>query len=633
MTAARIPLLKTVILLCVLLLSKEAMAAQSPQAKLSASGDRVCTANERWLFDNSAIKPDTVQVFENFLGKRLQPVQGFAEAMALRKTAGSAESNEMKFFAEYWISRSLLEGKLVHIAYNGFVSIVSRPLTPETAGVQLAALECLEQIYYQYPAVSLPADLGPKMEEYLNYATAFKKKEVVWQSTGILFRSKIADETPSQQYYNSIIKLLAGSGVHENFAKALWAAKQAKHKETVALLEKFLRNTSIPPSLKRYVDYAQIILARSYYALGEFDQASSHLKLVSKSSNELAESLSELSWSYLQEGSYPEAIGTAMNLQAGGLRHTFAPEAPMVMAMALNEICQYPESVKAINIFRKNYEKPYDWLRANPSLNSTSEGYYPLAVQYLRKKGTVPERIASEWVRSPLFISNQNEINLLFDEKDFTVKLSHSGAHEQKKLEQDILKNAHELTMKLRSTRKNLQPGQDLPQKLVEKLAELKRNIIHYARLQRAAPKWRTILASYNRRAPQMEGKLIASINQDLSKKTRRMHMQIEEIAENLQLVEVEIYNGASQDIIWQNAHPDYKEAAKKMSDDHQQATADKVWDWGHAPVSNDEYAEVWEDELGSFKANLYDNCSSKDRFLSIRLAGANRKTAGGSNE
>ena len=33
-----------------------------------------------------------------------------------------------------------------------------------------------------------------------------------------------------------------------------------------------------------------------------------------------------------------------------------------------------------------------------------------------------------------------------------------------------------------------------------------------------------------------------------------------------------------------------------------------------------DENGEIWEDELGSFKANLFDNCSSKDKYLAIRV-------------
>ena len=116
-----------------------------------------------------------------------------------------------------------------------------------------------------------------------------------------------------------------------------------------------------------------------------------------------------------------------MNLNAGGLRHTFTPEAPMVMAMSLNELCQYPESVRAIHTFKKGYEKSFQWLQKNITGN-----LYPDAVQYVRRAqgATVPDRVASEWVRSPLFISSQDELNLLFDESESTAMLGRTGARE-----------------------------------------------------------------------------------------------------------------------------------------------------------------------------------------------------------
>src|SRR6185437_5883858 len=99
-----------------------------------------------------------------------------------------------------------------------------------------------------------------------------------------------------------------------------------------------------------------------------------------------------------------------------------------------------------------------------------------------------------------------------------------------------------------------------------------------------------------------------------------RMLTQLDEIAENIQLIEVEIYNGASQDIIWQNAHPDYKKIAEQMKDQREAVERSKTWDWGREVAGSDDSQEIWEDELGSFKANLFDNCSSKDKYIAIRM-------------
>jgi hypothetical protein len=58
---------------------------------------------------------------------------------------------------------------------------------------------------------------------------------------------------------------------------------------------------------------------------------------------------------------------------------------------------------------------------------------------------------------------------------------------------------------------------------------------------------------------------------------------------------------------------------ADSLKSDTVQVQASKTWDWGRVPAGEEE-GEVWEDELGSFNANLVDNCSSKDKFLALKM-------------
>ena len=59
---------------------------------------------------------------------------------------------------------------------------------------------------------------------------------------------------------------------------------------------------------------------------------------------------------------------------------------------------------------------------------------------------------------------------------------------------------------------------------------------------------------------------------------------------------------------------------AAKLTEDTRRERASRTWDWGRTPSNmDDDGAEVWEDELGSFSANLYDNCESKDRYLALQ--------------
>jgi hypothetical protein len=575
-------------------------------------GMQACTSSEKWKFSTDV--PENIQAdFKSFLGKKTKSVHAFSEALATRRFA---KTDEAKLFSEYWISRSLFDGELPHIAFEGFRSLASRPVTAENVGILTAALDCLTEIHKAHPSLALPSDVAARLPEFWALAKFQGANEVVWEATGAVIRTLVSLEQPPTGAALELMTLLKGSGAHEQLAKGIWAAKNNQHSQTVAELEKFLANQSIPDYLVRFKDTVHLLVARAYYSTERFDMSNGHLKQITKASNELAASLSELSWAYLMNERYGEAIGTSVNLEAGRMRSTFAPEGPMVMAMALNELCQYPESIGAINLFKKRYEKPFRWLASW----NREEPLYPMAIAFLRRQGNVPDRIAGEWVRSPLFISSQDEINILFQEQKSTSSLAKIAYSEQVKLANEIIQKARALKPLLKKAKaEKKKNGKEMSRDIASDLDYIRRQVSHLRRLQSAAPVWKIVLNNYHKQVPGLVSKLMARINGDLKQRSVRMLAQLEEIVENTQLIEVEIYNGASQDIIWQNAHPDYKELAQKMKNDRQIASKEKVYDWGKISVGSDEEEEIWEDELGSFKSNLYDNCNSKDKYLAIK--------------
>jgi tetratricopeptide (TPR) repeat protein len=582
-------------------------------------GVKACQSGESWTLGNleSSLSPRFVSMIQQYLGKKMTTVRGFSEALAMRR---QAKTPEEKFFSEYWVSRALYGSKMIHVAREGFALLASREISPETAGIQLAAVECLVQMNNVYPSLAIPDSVEAKIPEYLEAARGLGRQSVVWDlathaAIAKISRKEMTDATAAQ--YSDY---LTGSVFHEDLIQGLWAARKSDHSNAIKYLRAFVETSGMPNQLQRYVTTAHIFLARSYYSLEQYDQAILHFKKVDRKSNDLADSLQELTWAYLMNDQYKEAIGTAITLQAGGLRKTYTPEAPMVMSMAMNEICQYPESVKAANTFKKSYGPIYSWLGAWKGGGET-QNLYKLAVQYLKEQGNTPDKIASEWIRSPVFISDQDEINLLFDEKQAAASLTASGAKEQGNLTREILNEVSDIKsdFKKELAARNKE-GKPFSGKLQGHLADLRDKLASFRNLQKAAPVWRSVLAHHLQLTPGIEHRLMAEIDTELKRRSERMYEQLDEIAENIQLIEVEIYNGASQDIIWQNAHPDFKKMAKDLGDDSgNRAPASQVWNWGKASDITEEGAEIWEDELGSFKANLPDNCSSKDKYLALK--------------
>ena len=596
--------------------------ARADTGDLRSAADHACTSSESWNF-GPAISTERRQDFRSFLDQKMKPAQGFAEGLAQRSIA---QTDEARIFGEYWVSRALYEARLVHLAFDGFSLIASRPVTPDTAGVQLAALDCVMQITGRYPSIAVPAPVLARVPDFKDQASTTAEHQAVWEAAGAGLRQDLADGHPDRKTLEQDLALVEGAGAYESLARGLAAASRRDHQNAITELDRFLNAPSLPARLSRFVDPARILLARSLYTMQQFDRSAAQLRQVSKASNELADTLSELSWAFLMNERYPEAIGTAMSLHAGGLRRTFTPEAGMVMAMALNELCQYPESVNAINVLRKSYDRAYRWLSQWDAARKSStkqSSLYALAVDFVKKKPVaVPEKIAGEWVRSPLVLASQEEIDLIFDEADAAATLGRSGIEAQRREAERIIHLARELRPKLDDARKFRKPGEALPSMILAQVAVLKRELAHFKRLQHAAPIWRAVLANSQRKMPAIEKGLVARINSDLERRSERMLAQLDEIAENVQMIEIEIYNGASQDIIWQNAHPDYHDLAERMKSNGD--SPDKVWDWGRAPAydSDDvaDTAEIWEDELGSFKADLFDNCSSKDKYLALKM-------------
>ncbi len=578
-----------------------------------------CERSEKWRFSNQV--PFEWQIeFKKYQKKKISNMQGFAEAFSLRRLGLQGDS---MFFSEYWIARSLFNAKLYHMANQAFTAIASRKPTKHSIPIQIAAIKCLNKIQYSYTSIPWSAKLQfrifelagrLKEDKQLSSKQKRKLKWIIWDAAASMYR---------QTQNGHFLKILEKSGPHEFFAKGLEASRNFKPKKAIQFFRKYLKYKKIPNSLKRFRNSVKLLVARNYYEIGAYRRSARYFHSVSKSSNDLAMILSELSWAYLLDQKYGEAIGVGMSLNSGAMNETFAPEGLMVMAMSLNELCQYPQSIRAIDLFRASYKDSYywlqDWRKKAKAKDKAAWKLYPQVIHYLKGKPQLPSRVLSEWVRSPHFLARQSEINLLIDEINRGKRVTRMAKNEQKK-------RAKRLLLQLRKTKKSykisklkLGPGEKLSKKTIGKLYALRKSMKHFYRLKASAPFWNRLLNVDQVRAPIIRKRLIHQISSGFMKANLNMVRALDRIAENNQLIEVEIFNGASQDIIWQNAHPDYEEIATKINDQKKTQNSDKIWDWGTTELGLEGSDEVWEDELGSFKADIYNNCSSKDKFLAIK--------------
>jgi len=112
-----------------------------------------------------------------------------------------------------------------------------------------------------------------------------------------------------------------------------------------------------------------------------------------------------------------------------------------------------------------------------------------------------------------------------------------------------------------------------------------------------------SVAAKYESEIPQRQQNLIREINLALKKKNRELLLTLKKVRENIDLVEVEIYQGASKDLLGLK-----KPRFKKDSLPGEQQTV-LAWNWGSFSSAELERAEIWEDEIGALKADTKDKC------------------------
>lgn len=598
---------------------KKAEASAEAPAQTRVTGP--CTDSEKWEFSEALqrVVPEASRnEFNASLEKKEHPVRGFAEAQSLAKS----KSPLAGAFADYWTGRALFTAGLFGPAIFRLNTLVERPPTPAIAPIQIAAMACLEIIHDTYTVsvffdrtlLNLPAYFKPGV------ATP-ETMPVVWES-GIHLLMRRLKNNASQETVEKVVRLLKGSGPYEDYARALWAAKRERPEEALESLVRLADAETLPPSIQTRQNEVRLLLARVLYEQHRYADSVKYLDAVDKRANELVPALQMASWVELARENYAKAIGASIGLQSGGLRGTFAPEALMVAAISLNELCQFPESLRTIATFKKNYESAYMWLRAHADVaEKKKERLYPLAVAFLKEeKAEVPERVASEWIRSPIFLVHQQAINV-----SFAMAKSIPGLIQEaqtfattKAAETRALKEKTDQAIE--ASRSSVRPPERYPASLRPDVGSVAVAEARQRRLEDAIPRWTKILVGYRELSLKRRDQLMARIEALIRALNDRMLRQLDGVLENNDLIEAEIWNGASQDIVWQNANPEFATLVKtgKLKSDRPPAgSARDIYDWG-ASRSRDGKEEIWEDELGAMKANLEDNCANKEKYMKL---------------
>jgi hypothetical protein len=548
-------------------------AAFASSSALADAPTRVfdaCGSDERIRFADSFPKDEQAMASE-VTGSGKSGAEIFRVGYALGQTRVSWEVREI---GEFLKARSYYAEGLVHLAYQRFMALLIRPLQPKVPAVgRMAALQCVLRIQSEFPTLGFGRATVGNLIEWMKRpdVDAEGRRDL---GRALVVRMKEVVNEWDEKEANAIVAALGNIEGYALYGRALAFQRNGQFVKALPLWERLIDKGELPPAFHQDRDTLLIIYARDLYEVREYAKSADVLRRVPRDSNYLAQALSDLSWALLQAGKRPEAIGAAFNIQKSLLARVYAPEAPLVASIALHEMCQYARALKNAVFFKKKYYPVLIWYKKLTPAQRAQP--YPLLTSALRKKGGVPNLVLLEWLRSPEYRAFQLEANLYFDEK--------------------------KIAYQLYSARVNAEKG---AQWLKEWKAPLPR-----------------FYNDVNAKQKELGGKL----NVVLAGLTDKIAKQVARMAENVQLLEVEIFDHAGEDMVWRNVNPEYQAWLEDQPEEKR--PKDLYWEWGSTPVDPKVKSEVWEDELGWTSASVSDECKSKEKYREEKFGVKSNKAA-----
>ncbi len=510
--------------------------------------ENACSDQETWTF--KAFFPNYLQSEFNYFPDD--------NKLATLKLANLNRYSHKKNLLKYSAIINYLEGRtyyklgLLHLAQRKFFAAIATKPIFSTLPVLISSIACLNKIHSNNPSFNYTnEDLDPI---YIIPLAQISKshQNIIFDAITLSAIKKITKDNNLD--ITKDLNILNPNDMRAIYINALYETKIKAYASAIKYFTKYIDAKNYPDILKNKNDVTNLLLGTLFTTLEKNNLAIKYLNNVSTNSPFYPDSILAKSWAYLNLKNLKDAIGTSYNLQTARLKDSFAPDSLMLAAMGFFETCHYPEALSNINYFKKSYFNDYQWLKINKARNNL----YKDLTEFLEKKSTIPQKIVASWFRTPDFISSQNELNIILDEKN-AIKLIYSNLKENK--------NAHTYFIK---------------------------EIVKNARALKA-----------------LELKKVADLNSLIKTKTNTLFTNLKDVLENISLLEIEILTAASKDIIRGNTENRTPATTKTELIQKKDLDRSEKWEWGSISGTRMGEEEIWDDELGFLKADLSNRCQN----------------------
>ncbi len=257
-------------------------------------------------------------------------------------------------------------------------------------------------------AVQLADDLGAGwlLADGLSYHTSdqFSRaggdKALYWVGKTLLEADRLSESRAYLQAVSSSSEYHARAKLMEGVV----LTRQHKPKDAIAPFTIAYDETKNDPEQHKIAELANLNLARTYYALKNYERAVEHYDLVPRSSLDWHEARFEAAWSYYMMGRMNETLAELQTVTAPFFDHWYIPEHRLLRVLVYYNMCKYDDGAQLLEDFTALHRPVEQKLQAAiQQAQSDPERLFETMVVYVetgeRTGIPLPEEIIHLWAR------------------------------------------------------------------------------------------------------------------------------------------------------------------------------------------------------------------------------------------
>lgn len=361
---------------------------------------------------------------------------------------------------------------------------------------------------------------------------------------------------------------------------------------------------------KNILSLTSVNLARIQFMRERYKEAIVNFQKVDKSHSLWVRALQDQGWAQIMLGDAAGAIGNMYSLHSPYFKSVYKPESYVVRTIGYLNICQYGDAYQTLSMLEQDYRpwqaKVSQYIQSNPDKSN----YYATVRKYLSGRSDqevdgLPYQMIREMARHRTYLNAQTSINEKIDESGrypgVVTKIGEAKANYQwRKAKAQERQSQAQALLKKSETDNSLAPQVNQLKAQVRNEAKLIAGYTYLNQLMDQSKKGYALLdKTAKNQIAKERSRLESKASQALAKQLKEMDVDMSLVLSNNEFLRYEVFAGSGENIRYQVAGGGTGAAQRIPAS----VKPEKSLKWSFS-------GEYWEDEIGSYRSSLKNNCS-----------------------